>query len=60
MSQEVIDELRQQEAGTIALSVKYNRWSRVMMEILIEEQEQKLMASDLPVDGDDTDWEKIP
>jgi hypothetical protein len=59
MSQEVVDELRQQEAGTIALSVKYNRWSRVMIECLIQEQEQKLMASDLPVDGEDAYWEEV-
>ena len=59
MSNEVIDELRQQEAGTLALSVKYNHWSRVMIEVLIQEQEQKLLASDLPVDGEDTYWEKV-
>jgi hypothetical protein len=59
MSNEVIDELRQQEAGTVALSVKYNRWSQVMIEVLIQEQEQKLVTSDLPVEGEDDFWEEV-
>ena len=62
MSNEVVDELHRQEAGTIALSAKYNRWSLAMIEVMIREQEQKLVASDLPVDGDgeqDNFWEEI-
>lgn len=57
MSEEVVDELRRQEAGAVALSVKYNRWSRVMIAVLIQEQEQKLVASDQPVDDDF--WEEV-
>lgn len=53
MSNEVVEELRQHEAVALALSVKYNHWSQVMIELLIREQEQKLLASDLPVEGYD-------
>ncbi|MCC6602869.1 MAG: hypothetical protein IT327_06645 [Anaerolineae bacterium] len=62
MSNKLLDQFRQQEADTIALSVKFNRWSLVMIEIMIQEQEQKLVASDLPVDGDgelDNFWQEI-
>jgi len=53
MSNKLLDQFRQQEADNIALSVKFNRWSLVMIEVMIREQEQKLVASDLPVEGDD-------
>jgi hypothetical protein len=56
MSNKILDRFRQQEADGIAMSVKFNRWSRVMIEVLIQEQEQKLVASDLPVD--DNFWEE--
>ena len=61
MSNNVIDQFNQQEADNIALSVKLNRWSRVMIAVLIREQEQKLVASDLPVDAqaDDDFWEDL-
>ena len=62
MSNKLLDQFRQQEADTIALSVKFNRWSLVMIEHMIREQEQKLVASDLPVDmdsGQDNFWEEI-
>jgi len=62
MSNKLLDQFRQQEADNIALSVKFNRWSLVMVEVMIQEQEQKLVASDLPVDGDgelDNFWEEI-
>jgi len=61
MSNKLLDRFRQQEAENIALSVKFNRWSLVMIEIMIAEQEQKLVASDLPVDTEETDpfWEDI-
>lgn len=62
MSNKLLDQFRQQEADTIALSVKFNRWSLVMIDLMIQEQEQKLVASDLPVDGDgeqDNFWEEI-
>lgn len=57
----LLDQFRQQEADNIALSVKFNRWSRVMIEVMIREQEQKLVASDLPVDTESQDsfWEEI-
>ncbi|MCA9989037.1 MAG: hypothetical protein KDE59_32250 [Anaerolineales bacterium] len=61
MSNKLLDQFRQQEAENIALSVKFNRWSLVMIEIMITEQEQKLVASDLPVDAEESDsfWEEI-
>ena len=62
MSNKLLDQFRQQEADNIALSVKFNRWSLVMIETMIQEQEQKLVASDLPVDSDgelDNFWEEI-
>jgi hypothetical protein len=61
MSNKLMDQFRQQEAENIALSMKFNRWSLVMIEIMIGEQEQKLVASDLPVDTEegDTFWEEI-
>jgi hypothetical protein len=58
----LLDQFRQQEADNIALSVKFNRWSQVMAAAMIREQEQKLVASDLPVDGDersDNFWAEI-
>lgn len=62
MSNKDLEQFRQQEAGTLALSVKFNRWSLAMIEIMIQEQEQKLVASDLPVDGEgelDNFWEEL-
>ena len=62
MSNKLLDQFRQQEADNIALSVKFNRWSLVMVEVMIREQEQKLVASDLPVDSDgeqDNFWDEI-
>ena len=62
MSNKILDRFRKQEADGIALSVKFNRWSQVMIELMIQEQEQKLVASDLPVEGDgepDNFWEEI-
>ena len=53
MSNKLLEQFRQQEAENIALSVKLNRWSLVMIEIMIAEQEQKLVASDLPVDTEE-------
>lgn len=54
MSNKLLDQFHQQEADTIAMSVKFNRWSLVMIALMIQEQEQKLVASDLPVDEDGT------
>lgn len=62
MSNKLMDQFRQQEADNIALSVKFNRWSLVMIAVMIREQEQKLVASDLPVDldsGPDAFWEEV-
>lgn len=62
MSNQLLNKFQQQEADTIALSVKFNRWSLVMIQCLIQEQEQKLIASDQPVDEDgslDSFWEEL-
>ena len=60
-NQNLREQLRQQEAESLAQSVQFNRWSLVMIEIMIREQEQKLVASDLPVDADARDnfWREI-
>lgn len=60
-NQNLREQLRQQEAESLAQSVQFNRWSLVMIEIMIREQEQKLVASDLPVDSDSRDdfWRDI-
>ena len=50
MSNKLLDRFRRQEAENIAVRVKFQRWSLVMIELLIREQEQKLLASDQPVD----------
>ena len=49
------------EAERLAMSMKFNRWSRVLIEVMIREQEQKLVASDQPVDAGDEDnfWEGV-
>jgi hypothetical protein len=62
MSDKQIEQFHQHEAENIALSVKFNRWSLVMIQTMIRDQEQKLVDSDLPVDGDsgaDNFWEDI-
>ena len=60
-NQNLREQLRQQEAESLAQSVQFNRWSLVMIEIMIREQEHKLVASDLPVDSDSRDdfWRDI-
>ena len=63
MSDKQIEQFHQHEAENIALSVKFNRWSLVMIQVMIRDQEQKLVASDLPVEGDsglDNFWEDLP
>ncbi|MCI0649930.1 MAG: hypothetical protein L0346_34310 [Chloroflexi bacterium] len=61
MSTKILDRFRKQEAEGVAMSMQFNRWSRVMIEVLIQEQEQKLLASDLPVDEERPDnfWEGL-
>lgn len=55
----VIDEFQQREAEQIAEARKFNLWSRALLEMMIEEYEQKLLASDLPVEGTgDEFWEE--
>jgi hypothetical protein len=67
MSNDVLMEFQQQEAESTALAVQLNRWSLVLIDLLIQEQEEKLLAGDLPVDGAgpadtagaDNFWEKL-
>lgn len=61
MSDKFLEQFRRQEAETIALSVQFNRWSRVMIALMIQEQEQKLVASDLPVEAENGDsfWTEL-
>jgi hypothetical protein len=61
MSYKILDRFRKQEADNIALSVKLNRWSRVLIEVMVREQEARLLASDLPVEGgaEDNFWEEL-
>ena len=53
MSGNVVDEFRQQEAEQLASERKYNQWSRTLLKLMIAEYEQKLLASDLPVDDEE-------
>jgi hypothetical protein len=48
----ILTDFQQQEAEATARMLQLNRWSLVMIEVMIAEQEQKLLASDLPVDDD--------
>lgn len=61
MSDNVLDQFRQQEADSLALAVQLNRWSLALIEQMIADQEQKLVASDLPVDAEPADpfWEEL-
>lgn len=62
MSNKNLEQFHQQEAELLALSVTFNRWSLVMIELMIREREQKLVASDLPVEGEgelDPFWEEL-
>lgn len=61
MSDNVLDQFRQQEADSLALAVQLNRWSLALIEQMIADLEQKLVASDLPVDAEPADpfWEEL-
>ena len=61
MSNNILTEFQQQEAETTARMVQLNRWSLVMIELMIAEQEEKLLASDLPVESEEGNsfWEEI-
>ena len=51
---DVLSQFEEQQAQTIAQSMQFQRWSLVMILLMIQEQEQRLLSSDLPVDtGDD-------
>ena len=50
MSRDTIDQFQQQEAETIALALQFNHWSQVLIALMIREQEEKLLASDMSVD----------
>ena len=49
---DILSTFQQQEAEATARMLQLNRWSLVMIQVMIAEQEQKLLASDLPVDED--------
>ncbi len=61
MSDNVLNQFRQQEADSLALAVQLNRWSLALIEQMIADLEQKLVASDLPVDAEPADpfWEEL-
>ncbi|MGH2537106.1 MAG: hypothetical protein ACRDHL_06910 [Candidatus Promineifilaceae bacterium] len=61
MTNKLLDRFRRQEAESVALAVKFNRWSLAMIQLMIRKQEQKLVASDLPVDAEEGDsfWDEI-
>ena len=61
MADDVLEQFQQQEVDGIALSVKLNRWSLILIEQMICEQEAKLVASDMPVDVDESDnfWAEV-
>lgn len=60
MSDTFMEQFRQSEADSIAHSMQLNRWSRVMIEVMIREQEEKLLASDQPVEEEDQGfWQGI-
>ena len=51
---DVLSQFEEQQAQTIAQSMQFQRWSLVMILLMIQEQEQRLLNSDLPVDtGED-------
>ena len=53
-----IEGFQQQQAELLVSARKYNWWSRVMVQIMIAEYENKLLASDLPVEEErSTFWE---
>ena len=61
MSANVVDAFRQQEAEQLAAALRYHRWSQALLEEMIQEYEQKLLASDLPVEDEKNRpfWEQI-
>ena len=53
MSETVLQEYERVEAERLALARKYHQWSLVMVKVMIQELEAKLLAGDEPVDEDD-------
>ena len=53
--------LAENEASVQGEYAKFNRWSRVMIGIMIRETEQKMIESDLPVEPDrgDNFWTEV-
>ena len=54
MADNLLDTFRQQETEQLLQMQQYNQWSQLMIELLIQEQEERLLASDLSVDADST------
>ena len=62
MSRQSVSQLQQTENESKALYLQYNRWSRVMIRLLIREQEHKLVESGQPVEEDAAGaalWEQV-
>ena len=59
MSETVLQEYERMEAERLALARKYHQWSLVMVKVMIEELEKKLLDDDQPVDEDKTFWENL-
>jgi hypothetical protein len=57
----VLNAFNQREAAAIAQFEQFKQWSLAMIALMINEQESRLLASDLPVETDDTDqfWREI-
>ncbi|MBK8989715.1 MAG: hypothetical protein IPM39_27265 [Chloroflexi bacterium] len=62
MSSSVLEEFERLQAEVLANARKYNEWSRIIVTVMIEELEAKMLASDLPVDEEETGnpfWGKL-
>lgn len=64
MTNSLLAQFQQQEAENTAMQVQLNRWSMVMIQLMIQEQDEMLLASDLPVDAEETGdgdnfWEEL-
>jgi hypothetical protein len=60
MSETVLQEYERLEAERLALARKYHQWSLVMVKVMIEELEKKLLDDDEAVDEDDKAfWENL-
>jgi hypothetical protein len=60
MSETVLQEYERVEAERLALARKYHQWSQVMVKVMIQELEKKLLDDDQAVDDEDkTFWENL-